>query len=132
MKNLNIPQGYQAVMPYLILKNATDFMAWAMYVLDASEKMKSFRENGTTIAHAEIFIGESTLMIAEASDAWAVNTAGMFVYVTDVDAAYARALERGATSIMPPADQSYGRSCGVTDPFGNVWWPTQAIADGSL
>ncbi len=132
MKNLNIPEGYQAVMPYLILNNAAGFIEWAMYVLDATEKMKSFREDGTTIAHAEIFIGESTLMIAEASEAWGVNTAGMFVYVADADTAYARALDRGATSIIPPNDQPYGRTCGVTDTFGNTWWPTQANTDGSM
>ncbi len=127
MKNLNVPSGYQAVMPYLILNNAAEFLAWAIDVLDAEEKMKSYREDGNTIAHAELFIGESTIMVAEASDQWTVNNAGMFVYVADADEAYSRALAKGATSIMPPADMPYGRSCGITDPFGNVWWPTQAI-----
>jgi PhnB protein len=50
----------------------------------------------------------------------------MFVYVADTNAAYARALAHGATSIMPLADMPYGRTCGVRDPYGNVWWPTQA------
>ena len=126
MKNLNVPEGYQAVMPYLILQNAAAFKAWAMEVLDAAEKMTSYREDGTTIAHAELFIGESTLMLAEASEQWTTNTAGMFVYVLNADEAYARALSRGATSIMPPADMPYGRSCGFKDPFGNTWWATQA------
>jgi uncharacterized glyoxalase superfamily protein PhnB len=126
MKNLNVPAGYQAVMPYLILKNAAGFLAWAIDVLDATEKMKSFREDGTTIAHAELFIGESTIMVSEASELWRVNNAGMFVYVTNADDTYARALAHGASEIMPPADMPYGRTCGITDPFGNVWWPTQA------
>ncbi len=127
MNSLNVPEGYQAVMPYLILHNAKDFMDWAMNVLDATEKMRSLRDDNSTIAHAELFIGESTIMVAEASEQWTVNNAGMFVYVADADEAYSRALANGATSIMPPADMPYGRSCGITDPFGNVWWPTQAI-----
>ena len=127
MNSLNVPEGYQAVMPYLILHNAKDFMDWAMNVLDATEKMRSLRDDNSTIAHAELFIGESTIMVAEASEQWTVNTAGMFVYVANADEAYSRALAHGATAIMPPADMPYGRTCGVKDPFGNVWWPTQAI-----
>jgi len=46
------------------------------------------------------------------------------VYVEDADAAYKLALDNGATSLMPPADQDYGRTCGVKDPFGNTWWIT--------
>ena len=127
MNSLNVPEGYQAVMPYLILYNAKDFMDWAMSVLDATEKMRSLRDDNSTIAHAELFIGESTIMVAEASEQWAVNNAGMFVYVANADEAYSRALAHGATAIMAPADMPDGRSCGITDPFGNVWWPTQAI-----
>jgi PhnB protein len=126
MKNLNVPLGYQAVMPYLILNDAAGFMRWAIDVLDAREKMVSYREDDKTIAHAELYIGESTVMVAESAEPWPVNTAGMFVYVADADAAYARALAHGATSIMPLADMPYGRTCGVRDPYGNVWWPTQA------
>ena len=37
---------------------------------------------------------------------------------------YHKALEMGASYIMEPADMEYGRSCGVKDPFGNVWWIT--------
>lgn len=124
MKTLNIPEGYQAVMPYLILKDAAGFWDWAQAVLGATEKMKTYREDGSTIAHAELFIGGSTLMLAEATEQWTVNTAGLFVYVPDSDAVYAHAMARGATSIMPPTDMPYGRSCGLADPFGNTWWPT--------
>ena len=132
MKNLNVPQGYNAVMPYLILKNAAEFMTWAVEVLDATEKMRSYREDGVSLGHSELMIGDVTLMLSESSEQWPSNTAGLFVYVENADQAYERALARGATSIMPPADMPYGRTCGVADPFGNVWWPTQAKGDGSM
>lgn len=46
-----------------------------------------------------------------------------YLYVDDCDATYAAALAAGGTSIMAPADQSYGdRMSGVRDPFGNSWW----------
>jgi uncharacterized glyoxalase superfamily protein PhnB len=44
------------------------------------------------------------------------------LYVADPDAAYAQALGAGATSIMPPADQPYGRMGGVEDAVGNQWF----------
>jgi uncharacterized glyoxalase superfamily protein PhnB len=49
--------------------------------------------------------------------------ASIYVYVEDADAAYARALGNGATSISPPEDKPYGeRAGGVRDSFGNVWY----------
>ncbi|UEG52803.1 VOC family protein [Mucilaginibacter daejeonensis] len=126
MQDLQIPDGYQHVMPYLILKDAAAFIAFAQKVLGATEKMRTLRDDGHTIMHAEILIGKSTIMLAEATADFSPQNAGMFVYVADCDAAYRTALDEDATSIMPPADQGYGRSCGVTDPFGNTWWITGA------
>jgi PhnB protein len=51
-----------------------------------------------------------------------------YIYVPDVDAAYARALEAGAASLVSPADQPYGvRQAGITDPFGNRWFLARPI-----
>jgi uncharacterized glyoxalase superfamily protein PhnB len=69
-------------------------------------------------------IGSSTVMFAQCGGPWEPRTADMFVYVDDADAAYNRSIQNGATTIMEMADQNYGRSGGVTDPFGNVWWIT--------
>jgi PhnB protein len=127
MQDLKIPAGYQAVMPYLILPDAAAFMDWAIAVLGATEKMRSYSPDGTTLAHSEILLGESTIMIGESSTDWPANTAGLFVYVADVDACYASALASGATSLMPLTDRPYGRTCGVLDRWGNTWWPTQSL-----
>jgi uncharacterized glyoxalase superfamily protein PhnB len=60
-------------------------------------------------------------MFCDATDQWKPQTANMFIYVPDADVTYNKALEEGATSVMPPVDQNYGRACGVIDPFGNTW-----------
>jgi PhnB protein len=54
----------------------------------------------------------------------AKQTAGLFMYVDDCDRVYQKALANGAMTAMAPADQSYGRSAGVKDLFGNTWWLT--------
>src|SRR5690349_16635792 len=116
-----IPDGYQQVMPYIIVKDATRFQEFMSRVFNACEKLKSMRDE-SIIRHAEITIGESTIMFADATDQFSPCTAGLFVYVDDADETYLRAIAEGATSIMQPADQPYGRSCGISDPFGNTWW----------
>jgi PhnB protein len=123
MKNVKIPEGYQQVMPYLIVNNAAGFLAFAKNVFDATEKYKEMRDENT-IRHAEVKIGESVIMFADSTDQYPPQTAAMFIYVDNADEVYKKALEEGAASIMEPADQSYGRSGGVTDPYGNTWWIT--------
>ena len=77
-----------------------------------------------TIMHAEIMIGDCTIMFADATKEFLPRPAGMFVYVENSDETFAKAIETGATEIMPVTDMPYGRSGGVTDSFGNQWWIT--------
>ncbi len=120
-----MPQGYQTIMPYLIVPHADRFLDFLRDVFGAEEKLRANREDGQ-IMHAEVSIGGSTLMIAEANDDWSAQPAGLYIHVSDADATYKKALAEGATSVMEPRDQDYGRSGGVKDPFGNTWWITNA------
>lgn len=123
MKKLNIPEGYQQIMPYLIIENAEAFFEFTKNVFGGVEKNKTMRDE-KLIMHGEVSIGDSCIMFADTTDQYKVQNAGMFIYIDDCDSTYQKALDNGAESIMPPADQSYGRSAGVKDPFGNTWWIT--------
>ena len=125
MKNVNIPEGYPQLMPYLVVEGAAAFMAFTQKVFGATEKFKTMRDE-QLIMHAEISIGTSVIMLADATDVYRAQPAGLFVYVGDCDEVYKNALANGATTKMPPADQEYGRSAGVNDVFGNTWWITTA------
>jgi len=122
-KNLKIPENYQTVMPYLIVKDAAKFIAFMEKVFDADETHKSMRDEHT-IMHAEMMIGGSTIMFADSSEKFGVQTGGFFIYVDDADETFKKAVDAGATMVAEVADQAYGRSGGVQDPFGNVWWIT--------
>ncbi|HEU5053930.1 MAG TPA: VOC family protein [Hanamia sp.] len=124
---MNIPKGYQAVMPYLILKDAAGFIDFTAKVFHAQLMNKHLREDNQTVMHAEVNISGSVIMFAEATEQYPVQTANLFVYVDDADETYNVALHNAATSINEPADQPYGRSCGVKDPFGNSWWITSQV-----
>lgn len=119
---MNIPKGHQALMPYLIMEDAAGFIDFIKTVFNAEMTHESIRDG--IVGHCEAQIGGSTIMFSQSRDQWKPATANMFIYVDDADERYKKAVEAGAQTIMEPADQDYGRSCGVTDPFGNVWWIT--------
>ena len=122
-KNPKIPEQYQTVMAYLIIPNAGAFISFAENVFDAKEIYKTMRDENT-IMHAEIRIGECTIMFADTTDQIEARPAGFFIYVENADETHQKALDAGATLISVVADQPYGRSGGVKDPFGNSWWIT--------
>jgi uncharacterized glyoxalase superfamily protein PhnB len=118
-----IPANYQTVMPYLIIENATKFISFAEKVFEAKETYKEMRDIDT-VMHAEIMIGDSTIMFADATDKYKPRPAALFIYVDNADERFRKAIETGATPLGEVTDQPYGRSGGITDPFGNSWWIT--------
>jgi PhnB protein len=124
-----IPEGYHSVQPYLLVKGARRLLEFVRKVFDATQGETMPGPDGT-VMHAEVKIGDSTVMIADAQGPWQPTTAALYVYVQDVDATYKKALAAGATSAMEPADQFYGdRHGGVKDEFGNFWWIATHIED---
>jgi uncharacterized glyoxalase superfamily protein PhnB len=123
---MKLPKGHQIVMPYLMVTGALKFLEFAKTVFNATltTDMQKLREDGVTVIHSEITIGGSTIMFTDATEQWREQTANLFVYVDNADETYKRAVDSGATTLMELSDQDYGRTCGVTDPFGNVWWIT--------
>jgi len=122
-RDKRIPANYQTVMPYLILKDALKFLDFAKNVFGATETYKEMRDENT-IMHAEIMIGGSTIMFADSTIDYNPQTAGLFIYVDNADNTYKGAIEAGAVIITELSDQPYGRSGGVKDLFGNIWWIT--------
>jgi len=110
-------------MPYLIVSGAQSFIEFTKKVFDAQETHRAKRDE-QTIMHAEIMIGECTIMFADSTEIYGVRNSDFFDYVDDADATFKKAIEAGATVINEMVDQSYGRSGGVRYPFGNGWWIT--------
>lgn len=123
MNKLEIPANHQVVMPYLMVNEAAKLLDFVKKVFGAEEKYKQLRDENL-IRHAEVTMGDSTLMICDSTETWAPQPASLFIYVANADETYEKALANGAESIMELADQDYGRSGGVKDPSGNTWWIT--------
>jgi len=121
-----LPEGYQTVTPYLILPGAAAFIEFVTKVFNAELIGKHMRDENI-IMHAELKIGNSSIMLAEATEQFAAQPSGFFIYVGDADSAYINALNNGAVAVTPVENQSYGRSGGVKDAFGNTWWITSPL-----
>ena len=133
-----IPEGYHTVTPYLIVDGAAEAIRFYAQAFGATEVLRMPR--GDRIAHAEIRIGDSHVMLA---DEWpdmghlgpktrGGPTSSLMIYVEDVDALFRGALEAGATEDRAVADQFYGDRMGVlTDPFGHQWSLATHIRDVS-
>jgi PhnB protein len=126
-----IPDGYHAVTPYLTVTGAANLVVFMEKAFDGKEILRHTAPDGR-LAHAEVRIGDSVVMIGEPGDDTAARPANLFLYVTNADATYKRAIQAGAQSQAEPADQFYGeRMGGVRDPFGNIWWIATHIEDVS-
>jgi PhnB protein len=125
---MKIPNQYNQLMPYLILKKSADFIQFMEKVFDAKEQMIVPAQDGS-IMHGELKVGDAVVMFAEAGDQFPVMTAGMFIYVDNADTTYKKALDAAAITVegQEPSDKDYGRACGVKDPFGNTWWITSVL-----
>ena len=122
-----VPDGYHTVTPYLTVKGANSLIDFIKRVFDGEE---TFRMGGDTVRHAEMRIGDSMLMLSDATPENPPMPAMIHLYVDDADAVYKRAIHAGASSLREPADQFYGdRSAGVKDSFGNQWWINTHIED---
>lgn len=117
-----VPDGYHTVTPYLVVEGVPRLIDFLKSAFDAVETELVPGPDGK-IGHAEVRIGDSVVMMGEASGEWKPMPAMIYLYLSDADASYKRALDAGATSLMEPADQFYGdRNAGVKDPCGNQWW----------
>ena len=117
---MNIPKGHQTVMPYFVVNGAGKFRDYIKTVFDAKITYESTSPD-RSLGHCEARIGDSTIMFAGSGGPLGPRTSDIFVYVENADCTYKKSLDEGATMVMEIADQNYGRSGGVTDPFGNVW-----------
>lgn len=124
-----IPDGYPRVTPYLHVSGADAAIEFYKRVLGAEERMRMPGPEGK-LAHAELEIGDSIVMLADEfpdMDVLGAKSVGgtpvtIHVYVEDVDATFEAALAAGATSVRSVENQFYGDRTGqFEDPFGHRW-----------
>ena len=124
-----IPEGYHTITPYLVVKGAAKAIDFYKKAFGATELFRMEGPNNT-IAHAELKIGDSPIMLADenphmgyrAPESGSHTPVGLMIYVEDVDRTAAQAIAAGIKTERAVEDQFYGdRSGNFMDPFGHRW-----------
>jgi PhnB protein len=121
MSTKHIRHGIGSVRPYLYGRlDLPDLLKKAF----GAEELERLPVGGDKGFHIETKIGDSIVVLEVGDPPHPGGTrASIYVYVEDVDAAYKRALEAGATSVGAPSDKQYQeRSAGIKDSYGNTWY----------
>ena len=136
-----IPGNYRRVTPCLVVQGAAKALEFYADVFGAAERVRMPGPGGI-IVHSEIEIGDAVVIVEDANPQ--LGTAApppgglpgtpvfQFIYVPDVDAVMARAVELGATQVRAPENQFYGVRDGfLIDPFGHGWTVATQVEDVS-
>ena len=134
-----IPDGYPRVTPYLVVDGAAAAIDFYTRVFGAKERMRMPGPDNK-IGHAEIEIGNSMVMLADANPQMghkSPKTLGgtpvsLLLYVENADDTVKRAVAAGGKVVRPVENQFYGdRMGGVEDPFGHLWYVATHVEDVS-
>ena len=131
MSTKSIPDGYDSLIPSLIVRDAAKAIEFYKDVFGATEMMRMNSPQSDKIAHAEIKIRNHVLMLGEENPQMGMMgpqpsatppPTGTMLYVSDVDGTFQNAVSKGAKPVMPPMDMFWGDRYGkFVDPFGHLW-----------
>lgn len=122
-----LPPGYGSINPFVAVRGpggAPAFIRFAENVFGGRETLAAHTlDADDLLIHAEVRIGDSTVMVCDAKPHWAFTPALLQVYVSDVAAVVERAQTNGAQVITEPTDfHGHQRLARFLDPWHNVWW----------
>jgi len=120
-----IPEGYHSLTPYLMVRDCAETIDFLKRAFDAKLPSPAIKGPDGKIAHAELQIGDSRLMIGSEQGKMPApsDSLHLYLYVPDSDAVFQKAIAAGAKSVVEPTDQFYGdRSGCVRDLNGHAWW----------
>lgn len=124
-----IPEGYNTVTPYLVIKGAAKAIDYYKNVFGAKVVVRMDGPDGL-VGHAELQIGDSRIMLADenpgmghrSAETIGASPVSLYIYLPDCDKVVDKAVAAGAKIQRPVADQFYGdRSGFIQDPFGHLW-----------
>lgn len=119
---MKIAENHNQLMPYVILKEAKKFIAFAEKHFGAKTNLVVPRDENL-IMHAQLNFGKSTMMLADSTEEFKVTTGMFYLYVKNVDETFNAVIAEGCKEIRKPFNEEYGaRTAGFIDLWGNNWW----------
>jgi uncharacterized glyoxalase superfamily protein PhnB len=125
LEKTQIPAGHNVVNMFVLIKGGADrFIRFVEDTFGGSERteVRTPDKDGTLI-HAEIQLGDSTLLVADSKPTWPYTPAFIQVYVQDAHAVLEKAQKAGAEIVTEVSDFYNGfRLARIKDAWGNIWW----------
>ncbi len=133
-----IPDGFHNATICLTVKDSVAAIDFYKKTLDAQELFRMPGPDGKTTMHAEIKIGDSIIMLNDefpkmnclSPQSVGGASAGVYLYVPNVDATVKKAADYGAKIMVPATDMFWGdRMASIEDPFGHRWTIATHVKD---
>ena len=132
-----VPEDFHTITPQLAVKGVASAIDWYTRAFGADELLRNTGPDGATIMHSELLLGDSRFFVVDefpdsmrSPSSLGGASVTLHLYVNDVDALFSRAVEAGATVVMPVADQFWGDRYGIlADPFGHRWSMASRLED---
>ena len=115
---------HHTVNSFIIVKGAAELITYLEYVFDGKEDSQlRIPDRDGSLIHAEVNIGDATILIADRNDDWVFTPALTQVYVLDAEQTLRRAVEKGG-KVITPISKFYGDYdiARFVDPWNNLWW----------
>lgn len=125
-----VPEGYSTVSAYLVVDNAEEALEFYAKAFGAEASARMPGPDGKSTMHAEMRIGDSSVMLSDANPQWGTKSprqlggspVTLHIYVDDADALFDRAVKAGCEVKFPMSDAFWGDRYGkLEDPFGFEW-----------
>lgn len=137
MTTTPVPEDFHTITPQIAVKGVASAIDWYTRALGARELLRSAAPDGQSIMHSELLLGDSRFFVVDefpesmqSPETLGGTSVRLHLYVRDVDSLFNRAVEAGATVLMPVADRFWGDRYGILlDPFGHRWSIASRIED---
>jgi len=126
-----VPDNYTSVTPWIISQSSADLIEFLKNAFDAEEIPNSrIKNEDGVIIHVVVKIGNAMVMLFDSRDGWEPTPSFLNLYVEDIEEAYQKSIQLGATSVTDITALWFGEKvCRILDPFGNLWWINQRIEE---
>jgi PhnB protein len=127
LTHTQLPPGYSSVSPFVAIsgeEGALGFVAFVCDVFEATETLAAHAVDADgLLIHAELRLGDATIMVFDSKPDWPFTPALLQVYVSDAEAVLERSRAAGAEVITAPTEFFGGqRLARLRDRWGNLWW----------
>lgn len=125
----HLPKGHNTVNGFIVVDGASPFIDYLKAVFGATEAtaVRTPDRDGSLI-HAEVRIGNATIMIGDRKGDWPIAHGLTQVYVTDAKGILDKAVAHGGTVVTRVSPFYNGLNIArFVDPWRNMWWLFQPV-----